>query len=82
MKLVLADVLLLLDQARRHYLEIDAKATLPGMARALNEPERRAISFLRASIEVLNKAGGLPEGWAAATNIDLEIADSEASTEW
>lgn len=80
MKLRPADLILLVDEARRSYIQMPAEARLPGQAKPMDERDRHALCFLRGSILVLKSLGLLN------TDVNLEpeldFADSEPATEF
>ncbi len=54
MKITRENLNLLIDGARREYIEMSPTACLPGTQRALTDSERIAMSWLQSSIQVLN----------------------------
>ncbi len=71
MKLSREDLTLLMDQARKDYIEISPEACLPGTARRLNSGERVAVSWLSAAILVLNKNAALNPNFDMDLEFDL-----------
>ena len=57
MKITQADLTLLIDGARKEYIEIAPGACLSGTAKVLTDSDRIAASWLQSAIQVLNKLG-------------------------
>ncbi len=57
MKITRENLTLLIDGARKEYIEMSGSACLPGTQKALTDSERIALSWLQSSIQVLNKMG-------------------------
>ncbi len=57
MKLTRSDLNLLIDGARKNYIEFSPTACLPGEFKALTDSERISLSWFQSAIQVLNKKG-------------------------
>lgn len=68
------DLLWFMDLAREYLIEIPSSNKLPGMNRSLSLSERIALSYLNASIVLLNRRGLLKEG-----NCDIEYLEEDSS---
>jgi hypothetical protein len=67
--------------AIREFKELPAEVRLPGMKRPLDHGERLAVAWMRASLVVLNSAGGIREGFLQTYRQPLETPDSFPATE-
>lgn len=72
MKVALRDVHAVLDQARAKFVQTPQHARLFGMTRSLTEPERFALAYIEA---VLNVAGSLGVDTA---HLKVEWDDSDS----
>jgi hypothetical protein len=70
------DLLLLQGFARSEYTEMPAEYHLKGMKRPLDQSERLALSWLRASMRLLNGKKAFREGFLDEYVEPLELPDS------
>jgi hypothetical protein len=71
MSIKIEDISLLRDMAIKRYVDLTQTGRLPGMSRDLYEDERRAIAFLEASINTLNRLGVINQ--TALDKLDLRV---------
>lgn len=76
MKLTEKELLQMQDLARKYWVELPGEARLPGMDKQLNPEQRRALSWLYASMVLLRKFGIEP-----GTGAELEYPDSDTVAE-
>lgn len=80
MKITRGDLTLLVDGARKEYIEISPNTCLPGTVKVLTDSERIAVSWLQSAVAVLNKMGYINSRFNGVDDLVLEFNYPDSST--